>query len=375
MRRFDGVKTGEIGKIVQRIGLGHGSSVIGLSDSLPKKRRSEAMPAPVKNSATSVCQRFAGQLFAGFPIFGAGAGNDLVRQARARGFLVPVQRFQMVTHVLLVVGRRVAAKLPGILRPETRRIRGQCFINEMQDALFVDTKFKLGVGNDNVPGQRIGGSLGVEGQRGITCFCGDLCAVLAGALEDGGEHRATIDLRLLEGNVLVVIALFGLGRRGEDRFGQTGGELQSGRQFDAADRTGLLVILPPGTDQVAAHHGLDGQRLQAFDHQRAPTHLLPLGGGDHRFRVNAGQLVGQDMAKPFEPEVGQLGEHLALARNRVRQDDVEGRKAIAGHDQQFVVTDGVNVAHLAAPEQGQAGKGRFVERFHGGKEEREKGEG
>jgi hypothetical protein len=52
---------------------------------------------------------------------------------------------------------------------------------------------------------------------------------------------------------------------------------------------------------------------------------------------------------------------LALAGNRVGQDDVEGREAIAGDDQQLVVADGVNVAHLAAAEQRQALDRRFKE--------------
>jgi hypothetical protein len=53
-------------------------------------------------------------------------------------------------------------------------------------------------------------------------------------------------------------------------------------------------------------------------------------------------------------------QHLALAGDRVGQDDVEGRQAIAGDDQQLVGIDGVDVAHLAAAEQRQAGDRRFL---------------
>jgi hypothetical protein len=55
-------------------------------------------------------------------------------------------------------------------------------------------------------------------------------------------------------------------------------------------------------------------------------------------------------------------QHFALARNRVRQDDVEGGQAVGGDDQQLVGVDGVDVADLALVEEGQAGDGGFEKR-------------
>ena len=49
-----------------------------------------------------------------------------------------------------------------------------------------------------------------------------------------------------------------LGRRREDRLGQTVGLREAGGQRDAADRLACLVLLPSRSDQIAAHDGLDG---------------------------------------------------------------------------------------------------------------------
>jgi hypothetical protein len=153
-----------------------------------------------------------------------------------------------------------------------------------------------------------------------------------------------------------VIAHVGLAGRGEDREGQLLGLLEAGGQVDAADGAGVLVVLPAGADHVATHHGLDGQRGQALDHQRAAAHLVALVGGHHGFGVDAGELVGDDVAELGEPEVGHGHQHATLARNRIREDDVEGRQAVGGDDEQRVGIDGVDVAHLAAAQQG-AGSG------------------
>jgi len=53
------------------------------------------------------------------------------------------------------------------------------------------------------------------------------------------------------------------------------------------------------------------------------------------------------VAELAEPEIGDGSQHFALARNRVRQDDVEGRQAIGRDDQQFIGVDPVNVADFA----------------------------
>jgi hypothetical protein len=70
-------------------------------------------------------------------------------------------------------------------------------------------------------------------------------------------------------------------------------------------------------------------------------------------------MVADDVRSTREPEVRHLGEDLALARDGVRQDDVERGQAVGGDDEQVVRVRLVDVAHLAAMEQLQVGKFRF----------------
>ena len=156
------------------------------------------------------------------------------------------------------------------------------------------------------------------------------------------------------------MAYRGFAGRCEDGFGQAGRQWQTQRQCDAADGAAALIILPAGADQVAAHDGFDRQRPKPFDDETAVVYLRAFFRSDDRFWVDSGQLVGQDMRQPVEPEIGQLREHLALVRNRVGQYGVEGGKAVAGDDQQPVVINGVNVADLAAPEQRQTFEGGLI---------------
>ncbi len=74
---------------------------------------------------------------------------------------------------------------------------------------------------------------------------------------------------------------------------------------------------------------------------------------EHVFERNIGQLVGDDVTEFLEPEIGHGGEYGALAGDGCGHDHVEGRQAVGGDDQQVIVADGVDVAHLAAVQQGQ----------------------
>ena len=69
------------------------------------------------------------------------------------------------------------------------------------------------------------------------------------------------------------------------------------------------------------------------------------------------------MREPAEPEIGQRGEHFALAGNGRGQDHVEGGQAIGLDDQQALVVHRVDVAHFAAMEQLQRAHGRFEQAF------------
>ena len=57
-------------------------------------------------------------------------------------------------------------------------------------------------------------------------------------------------------------------------------------------------------------------------------------------------MVFHDAIEQLEPELGELSEHLALVRNLVLQNVVEGRNAVGGHKQQLVAQI-VQIAHLA----------------------------
>src|SRR5699024_8811494 len=59
-----------------------------------------------------------GQTLQSFVIFGRCVGNDFFRQARARCRLVPVQCFQIITHILLVEAGRAHALVVLVGRPE-----------------------------------------------------------------------------------------------------------------------------------------------------------------------------------------------------------------------------------------------------------------
>ncbi len=118
---------------------------------------------------------------------------------------------------------------------------------------------------------------------------------------------------------------------------------------------GLLVVLPARADDVAAHHRLDGQGLQLLHHHRAALDLrLFVFALHHALRIDAGELVGNDVAELAEPEVRHFVEHPPLLRDGVGQDHVEGREPVAHDDQHLVVADAVDVAHLAPAEAGEA---------------------
>ena len=57
-------------------------------------------------------------------------------------------------------------------------------------------------------------------------------------------------------------------------------------------------------------------------------------------------MVLHDAVEQIEPELGELGEHLALVGDLVFQNVVEGRDAVGGHEQQPVAQI-VQIAHLA----------------------------
>ena len=167
------------------------------------------------------------------------------------------------------------------------------------------------------------------------------------------------DLRVAD--VLVMLAGFGLGGGREDGLGQLAGVFQAGRQRHAADRLRGLVFLPAAAGQVAAHHGLDRDGLEALDQHGAAHHLRQLGSCNHTLGRFTSQVVGADVTELAEPEQRHLREQRALAGYRLAQNHVKSAEPVAGDHQQAVGADSVVVAHLAACQQGQRCQGRGVQ--------------
>ena len=133
--------------------------------------------------------------------------------------------------------------------------------------------------------------------------------------------------------------------------GQALGLAQAGRQLDARDLAGGLVVLPARAGDVAAHHALDRQHPQLAHGHRAPADVVgdALGGRD--------EVVVDDVPGAPEPEGRQAGEHRALVRDRRRMHDVVRRDPVAG-DHQDAVAEVVHLSDLPAGDERKVGYGR-----------------
>src|SRR6266849_8021013 len=58
-------------------------------------------------------------------------------------------------------------------------------------------------------------------------------------------------------------------------------------------------------------------------------------------------MIGEDVFQKIEPEERKLRQDAPFVGNGSEHDDVEGREAVGGHDEQ-VVAQVIDVAHLAA---------------------------
>ncbi len=63
--------------------------------------------------------------------------------------------------------------------------------------------------------------------------------------------------------------------------------------------------------------------------------------------IRGDQVVGDDLGEVVEPEQRNLVEHPSLVRDAGGQNVVEGRDAVGGDEKQLLITDGVNITHLA----------------------------
>ena len=196
-----------------------------------------------------------------------------------------------------------------IRRPKARGVGSEHFVHQGQRAIGIETKFKLGVGDD-------------DAARGSVLHC-LVIQVQADAAHALGQIRADGVHHLIEADVLVVIAERSLGCGREQRLRQTLGLAQTRRQRNAAHSTAGLIVFPARADQIAAHHRLDQQRLELLCDHGAATHLLHFFRRHHTLGRNTGEVIGCERAETAKPEIGHLVEHLPLAGDRLGHHHVK----------------------------------------------------
>jgi len=119
----------------------------------------------------------------------------------------------------------------------------------------------------------------------------------------------------------------GLRRWREDRLRQLLGLAQAVGQGDAADAAGALVILPAAADEVPARDRFHRNRLEFLRHYRAPGVARRVDtGGQYAGDVDASEVVGHQVRGAVEPEIADLAQHFALARDWIGQDDIGGQR-------------------------------------------------
>src|SRR5580692_12618107 len=274
------------------------------------------------------------QLEIGLEILVAGAASHVGRQSRSGWLLVPVNLFEVIANVLLVIRILRPARSVLVGGPEAGRIGGEDFIGK-SDALGGASKLKLGVGDYDAALQRVGCRLFVNPQREI--------AQMAGGFD--ADDRA----HLIEGNVLVV-ARCGLGRGREDALGKGVGLFQACGKGDAGNFAGGFVFFPGRAGDVSADDALDREHFGALHEHGAPAQLVGVfaDGGRVLGDVGGDEVVGNDVGEVVEPEQGYLAEDVSLVGDAGGQDVVEGGDAVGGDEKQLLVADGVDVADFAA---------------------------
>ena len=138
----------------------------------------------------------------------------------------------------------------------------------------------------------------------------------------------------VEGDVLVVHADLGLGRRREHRLRQLGGLLQAARQRLPCIVPVGLVLLPRRAGEAAADDALDRRASRPAAEHHPPGQLGVLGLGRAVGEVGGDQVVAEHVAEVLDPEGGHGREHPALVRDRLGHDDVEGGQPVGGDHQQ-----------------------------------------
>ena len=189
-----------------------------------------------------------------------------------------------------------------VLRPETRRIRREAFVDQKQ--ILIDcAELEFCIRDDDPALVRVFATTRINLQAQAFHALGYFVAQNLGTS--------------LHVNVLVVTC-FGFCRRRENWFGQSRRQLESGRQLNAANALRFPIFLPARTREITAHYTFHRQRLGFSHDHRTPGKLLAkwLQFLREFVEICCDKMV-PDIVETFEPERGDLVEHRAFVRNRI----------------------------------------------------------
>ena len=154
------------------------------------------------------------------------------------------------------------------------------------------------------------------------------------------------------------MANVGLGARRVERLFELLAELQAFGENVTADLAGLLVVLPAGTHDVAAHDAFDGMAVSLLHDHGTAAEVVGVLLQHCRVFVHVGGDEVVLHAEVLEPEQRKLVEDFALTRNRGGEHHVKSGKTVAG-DHQEAVAQVVHVAYFTLVEQRNFGNGGF----------------
>lgn len=273
----------------------------------------------------------AGEDLIGLQVFLGSFLDDVFRNLRRRGFLVPATADEPVAQELLVVALLRTADLILVSGPETTAVRREHLICQGKRAVLVNAELELGIGDDDAFCQGIVGALGVELE---TCHH-ELCCQGFSQHFDG----------FIKVDVLVMsLSCFGRGgvdgRREFFRFPEPAG------QTDTADRTILLIARPARASDIATNDALDGEHLELFHQHTTVGVLIGMEHVGHFLVLDGDHVIGNDLLGCTEPERRESVENSSFVGNSGGHDTVERGNPVR-RDKHQVVTYIVDVPNLA----------------------------
>jgi hypothetical protein len=144
----------------------------------------------------------------------------------------------------------------------------------------------------------------------------------------------------------------------KDGLGKPVGFAEAAREFNAADCSGLLIVLPARAGEVAADNAFDRKHFGSLDHHAAPVQLREKGleFAGKMCGIRGDEMVWNDGLEEVEPKEGELGKYPAFVWYAAAQNVVKGRDAVGGDEEEPLLREGVYVANLST-----GGEGKGVE--------------